>query len=255
MSQDTEARILAEHVHVQLPLFDQSRSFRKTLFRSFVGGDVTQRGSNMVVNALQDLNLDIQAGDRVGIIGPNGSGKTTLLRLLAGAYGPSSGRLEIRGRISPLLAIGTGMDFDETGYNNIRSCCLLLGVPMSQIPRLREEIVEFTELGDYLNVPVRLYSSGMMIRLSFAIATSIDPEILLIDEIFGAGDARFAQKARARMDQLIEDATIMVLASHSDSIIRQFCNKGLFLKNGKTVAFGEVGEVLDEYHSWLNAES
>lgn len=255
MAENPEAHILAENVSVQLPLFDQSRSFRKTMFNSFVGGGVTQRGSNMVVNALTDLNLDIRSGDRVGIIGPNGSGKTTLLRLLAGAYGPSSGRLEINGRISPLLAIGTGMDFDETGFNNIRSCCLLLGVPSEKIPALREEIAEFTELGDYLDVPVRLYSSGMMIRLSFGIATSIDPEILLIDEIFGAGDARFAQKARKRMDELIENATIMVLASHAESIIRQFCNKGLFLKNGKTVAYGDVDEVLDQYHAWLKAES
>jgi ABC-2 type transport system ATP-binding protein/lipopolysaccharide transport system ATP-binding protein len=255
MSDLSEARILAENVNVQLPLFDQSRSIRKTVFNSFVGGGVSKRGSNLVVNALTNLNLDIQAGDRVGVIGPNGSGKTTLLRLLAGAYGPSSGRLEIAGRISPLLAIGTGMDFDETGYNNIRSCCLLLGVPPSKIPQLREEIAEFTELGDYLDVPVRLYSSGMMIRLSFAIATSIDPEILLIDEIFGAGDARFAQKARARMDHLIANATIMVLASHSDSIIRQFCNKGLFLRNGETIAYGDVDDTLAAYHEWLKAES
>jgi ABC-type polysaccharide/polyol phosphate transport system ATPase subunit len=171
----------------------------------------------------------------------------TLLRVLAGIYEPTSGSISIAGRVSPLFSTSPGLHPDDTGYENIITCGLLLGMTRDEIERKLPEIEAFTELSDYLALPVRTYSSGMVVRLGFAMATAINPEILLLDEGFGAGDARFATRAANRVRAMIERSSIMVLASHSDELIRQMCKRAILLDRGRVVADGPTEEVLAIY--------
>lgn len=212
-----------------------------------VGGRIGGEGSHVVINALKNIDLELGDGDRVCLIGNNGSGKTTLLRVLARVYPPTQGEVQIRGRISAMLEATLGMNMDASGLENIRTCGMLWGLTSRQIESSIEEISEFTELGEYLNLPVRTYSSGMAMRLSFAIATAKDPEILLLDEVIGVGDAAFFQKAFARIKTLIDKSRMLVMASHNQSIIRQFCNKAVWLHNGSIIESGEVDTVIDAH--------
>src|SRR3954471_22517153 len=191
--------------------------------------------------------MRFQAGDRVALVGSNGAGKTTLLRVMAGVYEPVSGIVKSRGRISPMFDIGLGIDSEISGYDNIRLRGPILGLSIDEIERLMPDIVEFTELGDYLDIPVRTYSSGMMTRLTFAVATCFAPEILLMDEWIMAGDAAFLAKAQQRIETFVEKASILVLASHSLETCRRFCNKGVWLDQGMVKAEGAIHEVLDRY--------
>jgi ABC-type polysaccharide/polyol phosphate transport system ATPase subunit len=203
----------------------------------------------VVVRALDQVSLKLGHGDRLGILGHNGAGKSTLLRVLAGVYEPAAGRVAIEGRVSPLFNSSPGLDLDDTGHENIITCGLLLGMSHAGIVAKAPEIAEFSELGEYLDLPVRMYSTGMLTRLCFAIATAIDPEILLLDEGLGAGDARFAERAQRRLDGLIERSSIMALASHSEGLIRSLCNRALLLESGRVAALGEVDEVIEAYRS------
>jgi len=254
-SPDTAAvAISLRDVNLEYPVFDADRSFRTTLLRGSVGGLIGRsRGGRprTVVRALSDLNLDILNGDRVGLMGPNGAGKSTLLRVLAGAYQPSSGELIVRGRVSTLLGMGVGIDVDETGHENIVTGCLLLGLDKRDSERVLEDVVSFCELGQYIHMPVRTYSSGMLVRLMFGIATSINPDILLIDEVLGVGDARFAAKAEARVTKLMTQASALVLASHGNELLRRFCNKGLFLVEGTLRYYGPIDDAIAAYDTWL----
>src|SRR5689334_18525516 len=209
----------------------------------------------IVVRALDHVSLKLNHGDRVGFIGHNGAGKSTMLRVLAGIYQPSQGLISINGRVSPLFNTSPGMDADDTGYENIVTCGLMLGMTRAEIERKLPEIEAFTELSDYLALPVRTYSSGMLVRLGFAIATAIDPEILLLDEGLGAGDARFAKRAAKRVEALIGRSSIMVLASHSDELIRQMCSRAILLEHGHVVADGPTEVVLDLYARMNKDES
>jgi len=258
------AAIVIENIIVDFPVFDSHRSLKSLLLRQVlkVTGKVTGAGGNIindaatgvtVVRALEGITLSIKKGDRLGLIGPNGGGKTTLLRVMAGVYEPTSGHIKIEGRVSPLFNISLGMDMDDTGYENIFNVGLFLGMTNREIRQKTSEIEEFTDLGGFLNLPVRTYSSGMMVRLSFAIATSLHPEILLLDEGLGAGDAKFADKAKKRMEELVARASLIVLASHGDALIKQMCNKAALLDKGKLIAFGETDEVIDIYHQRVNA--
>lgn len=193
------------------------------------------------------MSLKLGHGDRLGILGHNGAGKSTLLRVLAGVYVPSAGRVAIEGRLSPLFNSSPGLDADDTGYENIVTCGTLLGMSRADILNQAREIAEFSELGDYLNLPVRAYSTGMLTRLCFAIATAIDPEILLLDEGLGAGDARFADRAQRRLNELFERASILVIASHSEELIRSTCNRALLLESGCVAAMGGVDDVIEAY--------
>ena len=183
----------------------------------------------------------------MGFIGHNGAGKSTLLRLCAGVYEPSHGQVHIEGKVSPLFNTSPGLDHDDTGYENIITCGLFLGMTREEIDRKTQEIEEFTELGEYLSLPTRTYSTGMLTRLGFAIATAIDPEILVLDEGLGAGDARFAEKAKKRVDALIDRSSILILASHSDALIQSLCNRAILLQAGRMVAEGKVEDVIEEY--------
>jgi lipopolysaccharide transport system ATP-binding protein len=185
-----------------------------------------------VVEALRDVSLDIRAGDRVGLVGHNGAGKTTLLRLLAGIYEPTSGSFRTQGRVTSLLDLTLGLDYEATGYENIILRGLILGASKGEMSRLTPQIAEFSELGDYLSMPVRTYSSGMVLRLAFAIVTSVHADVLLMDEWLSVGDADFVKKAEAHMLEFVGKADILVLASHNAQIIGDLCNVIVEMEHG-----------------------
>ncbi|HMD54303.1 MAG TPA: ATP-binding cassette domain-containing protein, partial [Phycisphaerae bacterium] len=193
--------------------------------------------------------------DRVGLIGHNGAGKSTLLRVLAGVYAPVSGRIITEGIVSSLLNNSPGMNAEDTGYENIMTCGMYLGMTKAEILTKIPEIEEFSELGEYLALPVRTYSTGMLTRLGFGIATSIDPEILLLDEGLGAGDSRFLERVNQRINKLISRASILVIASHGVGLIKSLCNKCVLMNHGKVVRVGDTDEVIEEYHQLTSAQA
>ena len=245
------ASIELKNVVLDYPIYGAShRSFRHALFGR-TGGLIRQVGDRqqrIVVRALEDISFRLDHSDRLGLVGHNGAGKSTLLRVLAGVYEPVSGTINVEGRLSPLFNAAPGLDGEDTGYENIRNCGMYLGMSDDEIERKLPEIVEFCELGDYLSLPVRTYSAGMLTRLGFALATALDPEILLLDEGLAAGDARFAQRAEQRMQRLIARSSILVLASHSDAMIKDMCNKAALMEKGRIIAFGSLDEVFTQYH-------
>lgn len=243
------AHIKLDSVCVDLPIYDaQGRSLKRQLVlrsrKSRIGDD---GHGVLVVRALDELSLSFEDGDRIGLIGRNGAGKSTLLRVLAGIYEPTSGRVDCFGKAVPLLDISLGMDENSTGFENIRLRGLLLGMSDAEIRDKAEEIAEFTELGDYLELPIRTYSSGMRVRLAFAISTAVDADILLLDEVIGTGDAAFLHKANRRLRALQGRARIVVVASHSNDVVREMCNKALWMEKGRLVRFGPVDEVVEAY--------
>jgi ABC-type polysaccharide/polyol phosphate transport system ATPase subunit len=236
---------------LDLPIYDvRGRSLKKKVMR--IGRKNTIAEDNdgvIVVRALDNVDLRFEKGDRVGLIGHNGAGKSTLLRTMAGIYTPTTGTVSSDGKIVPLLDISLGMDENSTGIQNIRLRGLLLGMSDSEIREKQQAIVEFCELGDYLDLPLRTYSSGMRVRLAFAVSTAVDAEILLLDEVMGVGDASFMHKAKDRLADLHSRAEIVVLAMHSNPEIRRVCNKVLWMERGRVRAFGPMEEVLSQYEA------
>jgi len=200
------------------------------------------------LRGLDDISFVARRGDRIGLIGRNGAGKSTLLRTLAGIYQPSAGSCRARGKISTLFSSALGLSAEATGYENIYLGATLLGLSKAAIEEALPEIVDFCELGDFLDLPIRTYSAGMRTRLGFAIATSIRPDILLIDEVFGTGDRHFRAKAKQRIEQVMAKANVLMLASHSDGVIRSMCSKAIWLEQGSVMAFGAVNDVLEQYN-------
>jgi ABC-type polysaccharide/polyol phosphate transport system ATPase subunit len=245
----SDVELSLHKVDVSFPIYHGgSRSLKKRLlFRGSGGHMATDVNHRIVVQALRDISLHLVAGDRVALVGSNGAGKTTLLRVMAGIYEPVNGVVRSSGRISPMFDIGLGIDSEISGFDNIRLRGMILGLSSAEIEQRLADIVEFTELGDYLDVPVRTYSAGMMTRLTFAVATCFAPEILLMDEWILAGDASFLNKARHRVEAFVERASIMVLASHSIDTCRKFCNQGIWMDQGKIKAAGPIEAVLDAY--------
>ncbi|MEI6985423.1 MAG: ABC transporter ATP-binding protein [Rhodospirillaceae bacterium] len=242
------AIIELDNVGIVFPVYGaNAKSLRQTLFSRATGGVAKENHGVITVTALQNITMNIEDGDRVGLVGHNGAGKSTLLRVLARVYPPSSGKITIRGRISSLFNPALGMDPDDTGMENIRTIGLFLGMSPHEIDQKIHDIGEFTELGEFLALPVRTYSSGMQLRLSFAIATAIDPEILLLDEGFGAGDARFSEKAEHRINSLIKRTKVIVLATHSAGMIRSMCNRAALMTEGRLIAYGGVEDILNQY--------
>lgn len=243
------ASILLNDVSVSFPVYDAaSRSVKKHLFPPRTGGRISKAGtSGSVITALDHLDLKLEHGDRVGLVGHNGAGKSTLLRVMAGIYEPCAGQIAVDGQIAPLFDITLGMDADATGYDNILMRGLFLGMSKSEIRARATEIAEFTELGDFLDLPIRTYSEGMRMRLAFAISTSISPDILLLDEGIAAGDASFMEKAAARLNEFVDRAAIIVLASHSDALIKHLCNSVVLLERGRVVAQGPTDALLADY--------
>jgi ABC-2 type transport system ATP-binding protein len=249
------ASIRLNQVSVSFPIYDaKSRSIKKRVLAAAGRGRIgTSEANHVVIRALDGVSIEIEHGDRVGLIGRNGAGKTTLLRVMAGIYEPPSGTVEIEGRVAPLFDIGMGMDPESSGYENILLRGLYLGLRKAEIRAKVDEIADFTELGEFLEMPLRTYSAGMFARLAFAISTSIDPEILLLDEGIGAGDDVFLEKAKRRLDALINRARILVLASHSDELVRKLCNQAILMENGRVVTSGPTNEMLERYHQKAGA--
>jgi ABC-type polysaccharide/polyol phosphate transport system ATPase subunit len=242
------ASISLHNVSVDIPIYDAAGgSIRKFLLGKAVGGQIAQQGSHVVVRALDDISFEAHDGDRIGLVGHNGAGKTTLLRVLCGTYPPTAGAIEVHGRVSPMLNNTLGMDGDATGFENIRLCAMLRGMTQRQVDENMDDIIAFTELGDYLKMPVRSYSSGMLLRLAFAVATVPHADILLIDEAIGVGDAHFFEKAFARLNSLISRSRILVVASHMQPVIKTLCNKAIWMDGGRVVAYDAADRVLDAY--------
>lgn len=194
------------------------------------GGKIGRNVSNQVaVTALDNLSLKLDSGDRLGIMGPNGAGKSTLLRVIAGIYEPTQGSVEVQGRIASLINITLGMELEASGYENIRMRGVMMGLSLKQIKSLEEEIADFTELGPYLNMPIRSYSTGMHMRLGFAVSTAVPADILLMDEWLSVGDEAFNIKAEKRLEAYVKKSSILVIASHSESTINKLTNKVLKL--------------------------
>jgi len=249
--------VTLEKVSVSFPIYQGgSRSLKKhLLFRGTGGQLASDANERIVVEALRDVSLSIAAGERIALVGANGAGKTTLLRVMAGVYEPTLGIATSCGRISPIFDIAVGIDGDLSGYDNIRLRGMLLGLSAGEIESYIPDIADFTELGDYLDVPVRTYSSGMMTRLTFAVATCFSPEILLMDEWIMAGDASFLAKAQRRIESFVERANILVLASHNLDICRKWCTKAVWMERGRIRAAGEINAVLQEMQFDLARQS
>lgn len=212
-----------------------------------------RRRTIRTIHALQDITLEVQAGQRVGLIGPNGAGKSTLLKVMAGIYPPHGGRVSVVGHVCPLFEFSTGFEMEASGWDNIRTRALLLGMSAAEIDRKIDDIAAFSGLGEFLDIPVRCYSAGMLLRLAFATSTAVDPEILLLDEVMAAGDAQFIHKARTRMNQLMERASIVVFATHSLELLPSFCERTIFLRGGRVIADGPSAEVIARYHQYVQA--
>jgi lipopolysaccharide transport system ATP-binding protein len=249
------AHISLNKVVLDFPIFNvQSRSFKKTLADSVIGGRLLNRRSAMTVRALEDVSFELQEGDRLGVIGGNGSGKTSLLRLMSGVYSPTSGVISRSGRIGSMLAINSGMDLEESAKENVYLRGLLMGISKRNMKNKIDEILDFADLGDFANLPVRTYSSGMMMRLAFSIATAGEPELLFMDEWLSAGDEQFRVRAQSRLKKLVDSTKILVLASHSRPLIEANCNKVIWLAQGRIVATGEPKDVLNLYFGNLAAK-
>lgn len=235
---------------VVFPIYNsRSRSIRNTLLARVGGAVGREHDGTVVVQALKNISLDLTAGDRLAIVGHNGAGKTTLLRVLSGAYEPTAGTAEIRGRVSSLLDLTMGMDMELTGAENVILRGVFLGMTIAEARRRVPEVEEFSELGGFMNLPMRTYSSGMRLRLAFAISTVCIPDILIMDEFISVGDESFARKARKRIENMIDNARIMVVASHSHQMLRQYCNRAILLECGCIVCEGSVDTVLKRYNN------
>ena len=238
-----------QNVTLQYPVYTaRSKSLRNQIVRLSTGGRLEQEiGRIVLVTALQDVSLTINPGDRVGLLGHNGAGKSTMLKVMSGIFEPTLGRVVTEGSITNFFEIGAGMDAELNGYENICRMGMQRGLSLKESQKLIPLVEDFAELGEYMSLPIRSYSSGMNARLAFAIATAQSPDILLIDEVFGAGDATFQNKARAKLDQVLEEAKVLVLATHSTPLIEQLCSKVILLSHGTLISFGDTETVLEQY--------
>jgi lipopolysaccharide transport system ATP-binding protein len=229
--------VIARDLVIEFPVYGgKSRSLKSAVLRAATGGAIAADAADrVVVRALDHVSFEWREGERIGLVGHNGSGKTTMLRTVAGIYEPSVGAIEIRGRVASMLSITLGMDAEATGYENILVRGTIMGLRRKQILDLIDDVVEFSELGDYVYMPMRTYSSGMIMRLMFAISTSVRADIILMDEWLSVGDADFTDKAQKRLTQLIDEAKLLVIASHNPDVIRNICTRVIHLERGKII--------------------
>jgi len=246
-----QAFLSLQDIAVEFPIYSgNSRSLKKVLFNTTTQGNLARDARDRItVLALRDINLDLTHGDRLAVIGVNGAGKSTLLKVLAGIYTPTGGRMMASGRVSALLTASVGLNMDATGRENIITRGMYMDIHPRDMRARVDEIADFTELGYHIDMPVRTYSSGMMVRLCFAVATSLRAEILLMDEWLGAGDAGFLAKARQRMEDFVSATSILVLASHSMPLLQEWCNRAILLDQGRIVAAGGVAEIVAVYEN------
>lgn len=237
------------NVCVDFPIYNATgRSLKKRLIRAATGGQLSEdQQGRVIVRALDGLSFTLNDGDRVGLLGHNGAGKSTLLRVISGVYEPSSGSARISGEIGSLIDISLGIDPEATGRENIYFRGGLLGMTRAEITGQMNDIIEFSELGDFVDMPLRTYSTGMHLRLAFAVSTIVRPEILLMDEWLSVGDEGFKHKAEARMAELVQSTNILVIASHSRDLLLQTCNRILWLEHGKIHMDGDPDPVCGAY--------
>lgn len=245
-------RLLADGLHLTFPLY---RRVQKTEALEVPDRRVIRRGDRLLgVKALNGVSFDLAAGDRLAVVGRNGSGKTTLLQVLAGLLPPDRGQVTVVGHATNLINIGFGLRNEASGHRNITLRGLAAGRSREEIEAARPDIVEFSELGSFLDMPIETYSSGMRMRLSFAIATAFAPDILILDEWLSTGDAAFKEKASERMKRFVETAGILVLASHSRKLLEDNCNKAIWIEKGQIRMEGAVGDVLGKYEGTAGAQ-
>ena len=245
-----------ENVGLQIPIYGaSSHSLRARIARPLVGGKIQRGDFNIVVaQALEDISCNISPGDRLGLIGHNGAGKSTLLWVLAGVYEPTQGSILRRGRIVTLFELSQGMLDEASGIENIYARGALLGLSERDMRPRVEEILAFAELEEYADLPLRTYSSGMRLRLAFSICTSVEAEIALLDEVVGAGDERFVEKAQARLRDFVQRAGIVVIATHGLEMIHSMCTRAIVLRQGKMMFDGDVEAAIEKYHAYSTAQ-
>lgn len=240
--------ITVEHVSKQYKLYSsKSDRLREAL-------SLTHKQYHTPFFALDDISFEVQKGETVGIIGTNGSGKSTLLKILTGVTAATSGTVEVKGRVSALLELGAGFNAEYTGIENIDLNCTMMGLSNEETATRKADIIKFADIGDYINQPVKNYSSGMFARLAFAVAISVDPEILIVDETLSVGDMRFQIKCMDRMKQMMDGGTTILFVSHDLSAIRRFCQKSIWIQNGKIIDCGETNRIADMYVDYLKCK-
>lgn len=245
--QDVHIRLT--EVGLNIPVFapNQQRLLRKPSFLTSVGGTLAKQNGKLSVQALRGVSFDVKVGEHIALIGHNGAGKSTLLRVIAGIYPPSSGTVDVSGNIGCLFEVGIGVTPEMTGLESIRLQHLIHGDRETDWKETAEDIAEFTDLGEYLQLPLRTYSSGMRARLIAAMATAWPREIMLIDEGIGAGDQAFQQKFTQRLEKFLSSAGLLVIASHAQDLLKRYCNKGMVLVHGETRMLGSLGDALSYY--------
>lgn len=239
-----EVSIELQHVDLSFDMVDEKIDTLKELFIKQIQRNKSKK---FKFKALKDISFTIYKGEKVGIIGYNGAGKSTLLNVITGIYPPDKGYVKTNGNISPLLSLGAGFDFNYSGRKNIILNGAILGYDKQYLEQRIDDIIEFTELGEFIDVPIKNYSSGMLAKLGFSIATAVNPDILIIDEILGVGDVNFQKKSRDKIKSLIDGGTTVLIVSHSIPFIRTLCDKAIWIDNGKVREIGEVNQVCDHY--------
>jgi ABC-type polysaccharide/polyol phosphate transport system ATPase subunit len=243
------AKIELRNAYVKFPVFSpKERSIKTAIKHKLVGGALHfEKEKAVYVEALNNISMRLGDGVRLGIMGHNGSGKTTLLRLLAGIYEPTEGSITRSGSVYSVTDMLMGMDPEESGYDNIIMRGIFMGLTHKQAKSLIPDVEEFTELGEFLSMPVRTYSTGMMLRLAFAISTSVQSDILIMDEMIGAGDAAFMEKALKRTEEFLKKTSILIIASHNPQTVLQFCNAAILLEKGYITRSGKPEEIIQAY--------
>lgn len=245
--------IQVRNLTIDLPIQDlNANSLRRKLFNYTVGGRfLKNKKDEVIIRALEDVSFEVENGERVGIVGHNGAGKTTLLRAVAGVFEPNKGSVIIDGKITALFGAGIGLDIEATGLENITLMGAYLGVEIKPTDPVVEEIINFCELNNYIELPVKTYSTGMLGRLAFAVATSLKPDVLVLDEWLGAGDQFFLKKAQIRVNKFVDEAKVVLIASHSDALIESMASRVVWLERGKVRFFGETAKWKEMYQEEL----
>ena len=246
-----QSQIILKNVCLDFPVYDAvSLSFRNkvsNMGKVIVNRTTKNNSGGKIIKGLRDISYIFNHGDKVALLGHNGSGKTTLLKLLAGIYAPTSGSIQKTGETNCMLDIGFGFEQDATGYENIILSNITRGLTKEQVDKILPEIVEFCGLGEFLNMPLRTYSSGMQARLAFSSAIANTPGILLIDEFFSTGDIEFSKKSKKKVLEMMSNSSILVFASHDLSLLKSICNKAICMQNGKVIYSGETSEAIEYY--------
>ena len=235
------------HVHVEFPVYTPKSKSITSLLTGRVGGAIGRHNKITIIKALSDVTLSCKEGDRLGLVGHNGAGKTTLLRVIAGIYPPVSGEIKVKGSVSALTDMMLGMDMEATGRQNIIFRCVFLGMTFAEAREALPAIAAFTQLEHFLDAPIRTYSTGMIMRLAFSVATAVRPDILVMDEMITAGDPQFMKQAETRVNEMLGSTKILVLGTQVEKYLKDFCNRAILLEHGSVIAIGSVDEIWSNF--------